>query len=329
MRVLTVTNMYPTSTKPSFGAFVKSQVESLVVQGHDIEVLFIDGTGSKWNYMAGFDAVSRAVERFQPDVIHAHYGLSGFVAAYPRRSQPLVLSLCGDDVLGTPTAWGGLTLLSRLGTVLSRRACVRSAAIIVKSEEMRNVVARWGYSGATVIPTGVDISFFKPPTLEERRAARSRLELSTDSFQVLFPHTPYERRKRVDLAEQVVRLLGDNAQLQIVYHRPKDVLRDYYYAADVMILTSEWEGSPNVVKEAMACNLPTVCFNVGDVCWLSAGTQSHRVVPRYDVAAMVTSIRELVRLGVRDGYERIRRDLSAATTSVKISEIYDAVRQLC
>ena len=73
MRVLTVTNMYPASTRPSFGAFIKSQVDSLVVQGHDIEVLFIDGTGSKWNYMAGFGAVSRAVERFRPNIIRGGF----------------------------------------------------------------------------------------------------------------------------------------------------------------------------------------------------------------------------------------------------------------
>ena len=201
-----------------------------------------------------------------------------------------MLSLCGDDVLGTPTARGALTLLSRLGTALSQRACARSAAIIVKSAEMRNVVAGWGYPPArtTIIPTGVDTSFFTPPTSEERCAARSPACAFNGPSRGCSTHTPYGRRSRVDLAEQVVRLLGDNAELQVVYHRPKNVLRDYYYAADVMILTSEWEGSPNVVKEAMACNLPTVCFDVGDVCWLSGGTQAHRVVPRHDVAGMVS-----------------------------------------
>ena len=175
----------------------------------------------------------------------------------------------------------------------------------------------------------MDTSFFTPPTSEERCAARSpACAFNGPSPSCCFPTHPTSAGSGVDLAEQVVRLLGDNAELQVVYHRPKTVLRDYYYAADVMILTSEWEGSPNVVKEAMACNLPTVCFDVGDVCWVSGGTQAHRVVPRHDVAGMVFSRRELVRLGVRDGCERIRRDLSAAITAVKISEIYDVVRHL-
>ena len=325
MRVLTVTNMYPTSARPSYGAFVKSQVDSLIAHGHTIEVLFIDGSQSKKQYLAGFNAVTRKLSQFQPDLIHAHYGLTGFIAAYPQRMQPLVLSLCGDDVLGTPKPNGGLTLRSQIGRGLTRLACARAAALIVKSSEMRDAVAAWGYRNLTTIPNGVDVEFFKPPSADERAAARRRLALAPNRIQVLFPHTPYELRKRVDLAQQVVATLGTNAELQVVYHKTKEILRDYYHAADIMILTSEWEGSPNVVKEAMACDLPTVSFDVGDVRWLAAGTQAHRVVAKRDVAAMVREVGSLVKAGIRDGSERIQRELSATTVARRISDLYTAL----
>lgn len=325
MRVLTITNMYPSADRPSFGAFVESQVESLIAIGHSVEVLFIDGSRTALNYVDGFLAVARAIGRFSPDIVHAHYGLTGFVAAYPNCSRPLVLSLCGDDVLGTPKPGGGLTLRSRLGQHLSRLACNRADAVIVKSDEMRTVVNSWGLLDVTTIPNGVNVDYFRPPSTTERRAARTRLAMAPGHLHVLFPHTPYELRKRVDLARQVVSILGPEAALHVVFHQPRDVLRDYYFACDVMVLTSEWEGSPNVVKEAMACNLPTVSFDVGDVRWVTSGTSSHRVVPRNDVQAMVDEIRCLERIGVRDGSERIRSELSASAIAQKISGIYDRV----
>lgn len=326
MRVLAVTNMYPSASRPSFGAFVKSQVDSLARMGHAVEVLFIDGSASTANYLTGFAAVGRTVRRFAPDVIHAHYGLTGFVAAYPRRPVPLVLSLCGDDVLGTPDGRGGRTARSRLGLRLSRLACARASGIIVKSGEMQQVVASWGFPAASVVPNGVDVEFFAPPTAAGRIAARQRLGLDPDRLQVLFPHTPYERRKRVDLAEQVVARYGHAAELQVVYHRAREVLRDYYHAADIMVLTSEWEGSPNVVKEAMACDLPTVSFDVGDVAWLTAGCRAHRVVPRYDVDAMVEVMAGILQSGVRDGSARIREMLSAEAIAARVTAIYEAAR---
>ncbi len=47
----------------------------------------------------------------------------------------------------------------------------------------------------------------------------------------------------------------------------------YLNATDVLLLTSKWEGSPNVIKEAMACNCPIVSTNVGDVKWLLDGVE--------------------------------------------------------
>lgn len=329
MRVLTVTNMYPTAARPSYGAFVRSQVDSLIEEGHSVRVLFIDGSQSKMAYLSGFKAVSDEVAWFGPDLIHAHYGLTGFIATFPRRAQPLVLSLCGDDVLGTPTSDGGLTLRSRMGRLLSRLACARAGALIVKSEEMRKVVSDWGYGNVTVLPNGVDVEFFRPPNPAERNAARIRLGMAPDRIHILFPHTPYEVRKRLDLAQQVVTALGPEAELHVVYHQSREVLRDFYYAADVMILTSEWEGSPNVVKEAMACDLPTVSFDVGDVRWLVTGTRTHRVVSRRDVTAMAHEVDALVRSGLREGSERIKGELAAPIVARRISGIYDSLVARC
>lgn len=54
-------------------------------------------------------------------------------------------------------------------------------------------------------------------------------------------------------------------ELQSLIDIPNTQMPAYFNAADVIILTSFWEGSPNVIKEAMACNCKIVAVNVGDI----------------------------------------------------------------
>lgn len=100
LRVLVVTNMYPSDDRPSYGSFVREQVESLRALGVRAAVLFIDGRTSRTHYLTGIGRVRRAA-RGAFDVVHAHYGLTGFLAVLQRR-LPVVVTLHGDDLLGTP-----------------------------------------------------------------------------------------------------------------------------------------------------------------------------------------------------------------------------------
>jgi len=324
MKVLTVTNMYPTASKPSYGVFVKRQVEAIGELGHEYNVVFMDGSRRKTNYLTGIREIRNAVQRFEPDLIHAHYGLTGFVARYAK-SVPLVISLCGDDVLGTPDWNGRPTVKSRIIRHVTRIGCRAADEIIVKSREMANVVGKWGFKEAHVIPNGVNTTFFAPV---DRLVARRRLGLSEKKKYVLFPQSAYVPGKRIDLARKVVHRLqqsGCDVELLVVYGQPQEVLREYYSAADIMFLTSESEGSPNVLKEAMACSLATVSFDVGDVAWLCGGTKHHYVVPKHDVQFMhkislaLLSASEDIR---GDGRTKIVNELSGQDIGRRVEEVY-------
>src|ERR1022692_2751569 len=134
-RVLVVTNLWPTKADPSFGSFVKAQMESLRPFGVEFDVLLINGRESKWNYLRGIRQVRKQLRAKPYDLIHAHFGLSGWVARWQFR-VPIVMSFMGDDVLGRPKRSGRNTLgghfLQLSGFVFARLA----TAVIVKSRQM-------------------------------------------------------------------------------------------------------------------------------------------------------------------------------------------------
>ena len=160
MRILFVTNMYPTPERPGFGAFVWQQAEQLRRFGHVVDVVNILGFRSKLNYLKGALEVFRKTSAVIYDVVHAHYGQSAVPACF-RSNAPIVVTLHGSDVLKR-----GL-FQNFCSRVISH--CVD--AVIVVSEDMRRRIP------GVVIPCGVDLDIFKP---YDRGEARVRLRLQKD-----------------------------------------------------------------------------------------------------------------------------------------------------
>jgi glycosyltransferase involved in cell wall biosynthesis len=300
-RVLVATNMYPSPSDPARGAFVQAQVEAIGALGIPVDVFQVRGERRARNYLAAIAPLRRRVRAFAADVVYAFYGTTGWVALW--QPAPLVLSLAGDDVLGTPDGRGGLTLKSRVGVFLSQWAARRAAAVCVMSEEMRTRLWGSGLRRRTlVLPYGVDPQRFHPG---DQAAARRRLGLPLEERLVIFPSTPTEPRKRLDLAQAAMTLVQrdvPNAVLRVVTRVAHRDMPDYYRAADCCLLTSDWEGSPNVVKEALLSGLPVVTTDVGDVRrWvpLSAESAIADATPPALAAAVTRVLRERRRVDPR------------------------------
>ena len=155
--------------------------------------------------------------------------------------------------------------------------------MIVKSREMAEVVAS---VGAHVIPNGVDTERFRPLDGGE---ARKRLGWSFEDRYVLFAGSPENPRKAYPVARAAV----DRAAALVGSRRTRmvplsgiapDLMPAHMSAADALLMTSYWEGSPNVVKEALACNLPVVSVPVGDVPDLLEGVEASTICPREPTA---------------------------------------------
>src|SRR6516162_5440880 len=166
-RVLVVTNLWPLPGDPGYGSFVKAQMESLRPLGVEYDLLFINGRESRWNYFRSVRQMRRRLQASRYDLIHAHMGLSGWVARC-QAHVPVVVSFLGDDVLGKFDRHGRITSYGRLlqasSYILAR--LVRSA--IVKSNEMKR---RLRLDSAHVIPNGVDLNLFRPMDCLEARGA--------------------------------------------------------------------------------------------------------------------------------------------------------------
>jgi teichuronic acid biosynthesis glycosyltransferase TuaC len=214
-----------------------------------VDILYVDGVASKLNYIWGFARLWARLLTKRYDLIHAHYVFAGIIA----RAQlicPVILTHHGSQVFQ-----GWQARLCRMVTPLMDRA-------IVVSSEMKE---KGGMTKSEIVPCGIDFELFKPVP---RQQAREELGLPLDKKLVLYSGEYFRPIKRFDIVQAAMKLLQErrpDAELVLVAKKPLYEVPKYLSACDVLVLVSDGEGSPMVIKEAMACNLPIVSVPAGDV----------------------------------------------------------------
>jgi len=319
-RILVVTNLWPTESDPGYGSFVQAQMESLRPLGVEFDTLFIDGRASRWNYLRAIGRMRSLLRQKRYDLVHAHFGLSGWVARCQLR-VPVVVSFMGDDVLGRPRRDGSITPYGRFLQASSFLLARMVAASIVKSGQMKSKLR---LTSSEVIPNGVDLNAFQPI---ERNEARRALGLDPAKKYVLFPYGPAEQRKRYDLIQAAVaEAQADDPAIEILLVRgvPRHRMPLYMNAADVLVLASIFEGSPNAVKEAMAVNLPVVAVDVGDVRGVIGRTEGCFIVPR-EVKPMAAKILKVCRRAERTRGREAMARLAIGKVAERVVEVYAKV----
>ena len=279
MRVLFICPELPSPASPGSMAPAARQIESLRDAGIEIDVVDMRGI-PKLKYIQLLPLICRLAK--QVDIIHAHYGYCGWLARIallftPRK--PLVMSFMGDDLLGTPiNPEGDLSWFSERMISLNIRLAGLVDCVIVKSQEMAAVVDP---VNARVIPNGVDIESFHPM---DQNVSRQAIGLPPDDKCVLFPGNPDNPRKGHALARAAIlvaeRELGEPIKLLPLWGVEPSKVVVTMTACDAMLMTSLIEGSPNVVKEAMACEVPVISVPVGDAEQLLHGVSGCHVCPR-------------------------------------------------
>ena len=309
MKVLVVTNMFPTLDEPWFGSFVSDQVDDLRELGFEMCVLQIEGRHDRVDYVRAARRMRSTVARTGVDLVHAHYGLSGAIAL-AQRTVPVVTTLHGSDYTGQIWwhAW------------VSWLVVRRCTPIFVSAEGPR----RLRCSRGCVIPVGVDTELFAP---FDRAEAREALGWPTNRRYVLLPGPRTDPGKRADLFDsafrEAQRTASDLERVSLDGFSRREVAL-VMNAVDVTLMTSDREGSPVAIKESLACMTPVVSVAVGDVPELIAGLPGCAIVPREPTAlamAVVASLESPRRVELRHRAEEFSRTAVAERVSALYSDV--------
>lgn len=280
MRILTVTNLYPTDADPTFGTFVGDEVNAL--RRHPrvecCEVLFVDGRSSRWNYLKAVAQLRGALKGAAFDVVHAHYGLTGAIAVTQRRTPVVITYHTGD------------LELTRWQRAVSRQAYRLAAESICVSHHAMVQLP----GAAHHVTCGVDLELFSP---RKRAHARQLHGVCEGELAVLFPSTPDRPKKRYPLFADVVGELqrrGHSVRELHLRGLSRRQVPELMAAADVMVLTSSQEGTPVAVMEALGCGLPIVATPVGDLPGMLSGVDNAAVLA-FDTGAFADAVEQLAR----------------------------------
>lgn len=320
IRVLMVTSDWLWNSWGGPAVFIARQAEFLKRQGVDVEILPFRGARNPRNYLAAWKEVRRRVTSGRYDLVHAQFGQSG-ITALPK-SVPLVVTFRGDDLEGIIGESGRYIPSGWLLRLISRRVARQADAIIVVSEHMKRYLPR--RVAAHVMPSGIDLELFRP---EPRDAVRQRLGLPLDLRLVLFVGNPELARKRYGLALAAVERVNQQfpTKLLVGWEMQHRQIAELMNACDALVLTSMQEGSPNSVKEALACNLPVVAVPVGDVASRLEGVEGCELCSDDRVETIAAGlIRVLHRGGRIDGRSAVE-SLDERLLTQRLIDIYRSV----
>lgn len=294
--------------------FFEQQVEMLTSNGIECTTLSVPGDR---DYGGGQTAGRSFVDyvRFcRPairksagdyDLVHANYGLTAPPAVL-QPNIPSVLSLWGSDLMGE---YGWVSKL-----------CARFAdEVVVMSDEMAAELNR----DCHVIPHGVDLDRFQPSPGAD---ARAELGWRCDAHHVLFPYPPERGVKNHPRAERIVDHARARLESHVVLHTvtgvPHEEMSTYMNAADALLMTSKREGSPNAVKEAMACNLPVVTTDVGDVRERLADVSPSTISDRD--TELTDGLVDILERGIPSNGREAAREVSVLNTSARLRAVYQS-----
>lgn len=332
MRVLIVCS-YRDFRPDGINAYIKEQVEAITqvmcdapsgkckVESVKCEFYLVRGKGVS-GYIREIPKLRKVIRAFKPDIIHAHYGLCGLLANLSTRRIPVVTTYHGSDI-NVPR--------SRRYSNWSLRL---SAWNIFVSQHLLDAIDATKYQNTTLIPCGVDLM---DDQLQSREEARKALGWSEDEKKVLFagmfeevkgPELAMDAIARVNIEE--LRVKSGKVELIEMKGYTREEVNRLMCAVDCLLMTSKSEGSPQVIKEAMACGCPIVSVDVGDVAERVNGVDGCYVVGSYEltnerISELVKAIQKAFAFnGKTKGREKIITDgLDNAQIAERIIKIYE------
>jgi glycosyltransferase involved in cell wall biosynthesis len=326
MKVLLVTNMYPTETNPFYGIFVREQVESLRAENIIIDVFFINGQKNRFNYLTSINALIKKIRRQKYDIIHAHHTYCIYpikiATAVTGVKTPLILTFHEGEVHqqnGVSVKNNDFIKQLVFSKRLKRIALEMVDLVIAVQAEM---LKRLNFNGRSIVlPCGVNSELFRPM---DKKRCREKLGLPLDKKIIFFPASPDNKQKGFDiLKESLWHLNRSDLQLIAGGNFLHSDMPYYMNAADVVVQLSVFEASPSVLKEALAVNVPLIFTNTGDAKMITGKAKGCFLVDRRPEAVSLKLEQAFGFRGTCNGRDRIFEiNLTLKRVSKKLVSVY-------
>jgi glycosyltransferase involved in cell wall biosynthesis len=319
--------MYPGDAMPFYGSFVRDEAEALRDAGLDVDVYFVNGRANKLNYFgmpAGFFA---RIREKSYDVIHVHHSFCGLVATLQHRI-PVVWTFHEGEISGDITDALREQPIKQIAYSkrMKRYVAQKVDAVVVVAEHLRGPLGR---PDALWLPAGIDWKRFAPMDSGE---AKRELGFDAGRRYVLFPAAPSRVEKRYELARAGFdRYRGAtpgarDLELIALDNVPHARVPLYMNASEAVLMTSAFEASPVTIREALACNVPVICTDVGDARVVMRDIAGCRIVEG-DPVSIADALRAVL-AGPRRVESRERmRAYGLDTVAQKLIALYDRVME--
>lgn len=287
--------------------FVHEQGENLRARGIEIEYFAIVGKGVI-GYLSNYSRLKNVIADFQPDIIHAHFGLCGALCVMQSK-VPVVITCHNGETL----SW--------YGNIITSFAIQRAKHTICVAQHIYDklYIKPKPY---TIQPCGIEMF-----DLVDKAVAQQAMNLPTDKVNILFGGAFSNLRKNVALANEALDIL-DRKDVNLIEMRGfnREQVTMLFCGCDMLLLPTKSEGSPQVLKEAMAYNCPIVATDVADIAYLLDGV-SNSYVTSFDPRDVAEKIQKVIACGERtNGRERIMQmKLVNNQVAETIHTIYESI----
>lgn len=288
--------------------FVKEQGDALSALGVHVFYFAVKGKGVK-GYLSSLPKLKQAIKDNQIDLVHAHYGFCGALSVL-QRAVPVVITFHNGETLTTK------------GKIVASLAARFSAYNIFVAQHIHDKLVRIP-DGYCILPCGIDMK--QLPLLEKQDAIRE-MGLPDDRPNILFGGSFSNPRKNYPLAKEAIELLPFPVNLIELKGFNRSQVNKLLCGCDLFLLPTKSEGSPQVVKEALACNCPIVATGVADIPELLDGVRNSYVTG-FDAREIAIRIEMILQDGGRsDGRKKIsERRLDNPQVAESLLDIYHSV----
>ena len=323
MKILIITSEWPSKNRPSSVPFLVREVNQLKKIGIDVDVFSFRGNKKLSNYLSSRKKLKNIIKNNSYDILHVHWGYNAILAI--PTNIPLVITYRGDDLNGISYI-GGIrnTIKSFFVIIISKYVSYFASSLILVTKTFKVKVNQ--NVPSYVIPSGIDLNIFKPI---DKEICSSKIGIDKNKKIILFPGNKTDVVKNYKLANEVLSIvkqkIDDVEMISIPLNTNKDLIPYYMNSADCILFTSIQEGSPNVIKEALACNIPIVSTNVGDVKERLETIDGCFVIDDYDAKNLAEA---LLRILISEKKIKGRNSVSSLSLENTAKEILSVYKNL-